>query len=92
VEDVVRANIAAAETDFDHVPVINVACNRSNDLLRLVEIFQELSGSSRDPQFGPERAGDIKHSLADNSRMKSLLNVSPQTTFQAGLRKLWQTV
>lgn len=90
VEDVVRANLAAAEIEFDHVPVINVACNRSNNLLRLVEIFKELSGSAREPEFGPERPGDIKHSLADNARMKSLLNVSPETTFEAGLQKLWE--
>jgi len=44
VEDVVRANLAAAETDFEHVPVINVACNRSHDLLRLVERHQTFAG------------------------------------------------
>lgn len=90
VEDVARANLAAAATDFDHVPVINVACNRSNNLLDLVSHLQEISGSGRQPQLGPARAGDIKHSRADNARLKSLLGVEPKVSFQDGLRRLWE--
>jgi len=90
VEDVARANLAAAATDFDHVPVINVACNRSNNLLDLVSHLQEISGSARQPQFGPARVGDIKHSRADNARLKSLLGVEPKVSFHDGLRRLWQ--
>lgn len=90
VKDVVRANLAAAATDFDHVPVINVACSRSNDLLTLAQHLQDISGVSRQAQFGPERAGDIKHSRADNTRLKTLLKVDPKVGFREGLEKLWQ--
>ncbi len=89
VADVVKANLAAAATPFEHVPVINVACNRSNNLLRLVEHLQEISNSSRKPEFGPERLGDIKHSLADNTQLKQLLKVVPIVEFHEGLRRLW---
>jgi len=92
VEDVARANLAAAATQFDAVPVINVACNRSNDLLKLVGILQEISGSNKAPQFGPERTGDIKHSLADNSRLKALLAITPEIEFSEGLQRLWESV
>lgn len=90
VEDVVQANLAAANTQFDHVPVINVACNRSHNLLELVEILKSISDTSKDPQFAPARAGDIQHSLADNSQMKTLLKVTPQVDFQEGLKRLWE--
>lgn len=90
VKDVVQANLAAAATKFDHVPIINVACNRSNDLLALVQHLQDISGSPRKPKFGQERIGDIKHSLADNTRLKTLLKVEPKVGFREGLEKLWQ--
>ncbi|MFQ5652811.1 MAG: NAD-dependent epimerase/dehydratase family protein, partial [bacterium] len=88
VQDVARANLAAAAIEFDHVPIINVACNHANNLLQLVEHLQEISGATRAPKFGPERLGDIKHSLADNSRLKSLLGVAPEVGFREGLRRL----
>ncbi len=91
VDDVARANLAAAATSFDHVPRINVACNQSNSLLQLVEHFQEISGSERKPKFGPERAGDIRHSRADNSKLKELLAVEPRVAFREGLQRLWDS-
>ncbi len=92
IDDVVRANLAAAETHFNHVPIINVARKQSNDLLKLVAHLQEISGSTREPVFGTERLGDIKHSLADNSRLKALLNVEPAVAFRDGLKQLWESV
>jgi len=91
IGDVVQANLAAAETQFEGVPSINVACNRSNDLLALVAHLQQIAGSTRQPEFAPERAGDIRHSLADNSRLKSLLNVVPEIGFREGLQRLWDS-
>ena len=92
VADVVRANLAAAAKEFDHVPVINVACNRVNSLLQLVTNLQEISGSAMAPQFGPERLGDIKHSRADNGRLRNLLEVVPEVKFRDGLERLWQSL
>ncbi len=91
IEDIVRANLAAAETDFDYVPVINAACSQSNTLIDLARNLKEISHSSREAKFGPERVGDIKHSLADNSRLRALLKVTPEVPFEDGLRKLWHS-
>jgi nucleoside-diphosphate-sugar epimerase len=92
VQDVVRANLAAAKVERDDVPIINVARNESNDLLRLVEVLQEISGHVEKPQFREERLGDIKHSLADNSRLRDILAVEPRVSFQEGLRLLWDSI
>jgi len=90
VEDVVRVNLAAATTDFDNVPIINVACNKSNNLLDLVSALKDISGHTIDPEFAPERPGDIKHSLADNSKLNSLLRIDPRVNFCEGLKRLWE--
>jgi UDP-glucose 4-epimerase len=90
VKDVVRANLAAVAEDFDHVPVVNVGCNRSHDLLELVRLLQKISGSNRQPEFAGARSGDIRHSVADNTKLKTLLGIEPATSFEEGLQQLWQ--
>jgi nucleoside-diphosphate-sugar epimerase len=37
--------------------------------------------------YGPERAGDVKHSLADLSRAKKHLGYTPKVDFEEGLRR-----
>ncbi len=39
------------------------------------------------PQFGSERAGDIKHSHADISKAKTLLGYDPDYDFSRGLQE-----
>ena len=92
VQDVVRANLSAAQTEFNDVPLINVACNQSHNLLDLVEQLKALAGSEKEPRFAPERTCDIKHSLADNTKMRSLLQVKPEIPFAEGLKRLWNSV
>ena len=38
-----------------------------------------------EPHFGPDRAGDIKHSNADISRAKTLLGYDPDWSFERGI-------
>lgn len=92
VEDVVRANLAAANVERDDMPIINVARNESNDLLRLVAALQKISGHGEAPEFKEERVGDIKHSLAANSRLKEILGVKPSVSFEDGLQRLWDSI
>ncbi|MCG8605254.1 NAD-dependent dehydratase, partial [bacterium] len=58
-------------------------------LLDLTRALKEISESDREPKFEHERVGDIKHSLADNSRLRTLLKVTPEVAFADGLRRLW---
>lgn len=39
------------------------------------------------PIFGPTRAGDVKHSNADISKARDLLNYDPSVDFEEGLKK-----
>ena len=49
-------------------------------------IARELNFTAK-PNYGPEREGDIKHSLADISRATRELGYQPKVQFQEGLRK-----
>ena len=50
-------------------------------------VLQMLTGYNRPPQYGPERAGDIKHSLADISRIEMAIGHKPKVMFEEGLRQ-----
>jgi len=89
VEDVVQANLLAIFTDDPNAlnQVYNIAKGGQTTLNELFDILKEISGKSMNPVHGPERSGDIKHSLADVSKAKRLLGYDPITSPAEGLRK-----
>ena len=70
VGDVVNANIAACESDYNGI--INVASGKKLSINRLYEIIKATLCSDLEPKYLPERPGDIKHSLADISNMEKI--------------------
>ena len=89
VEDVVQANLLAMFTDLPNAlnQVYNIAKGEQTTLNELFDILKEISGKNIKPVHGPERHGDIKHSLADVSKAKKLLGYDPATSPAEGLRK-----
>jgi UDP-N-acetylglucosamine 4-epimerase len=89
VEDVVQANLLAMFTDDRNAlnQVYNIAKGEQTTLNELFDILREISGKNIKPVHGPERNGDIKHSLADVSKAKRLLGYDPATSPLEGLRK-----
>jgi nucleoside-diphosphate-sugar epimerase len=72
--------------------VYNVACNDSFTLKYVVECLRnglEKKGilSNSKIVFGPERAGDIKHSLANINSIKNYLGYKPLYSFQEGINE-----
>lgn len=67
VKDVVKANIIAAESDYNGI--VNVASGEKLSVNQLYEIIKTTLNSDLEPEYLPERQGDIKHSLADVSNM-----------------------
>lgn len=82
VEDVVRANFAAMEKGSG---VINVACGQTITINQLAQQIIDLTGSTSKILHAEERPGDVKHSCADNSKMRSQLGVTPQSDLEKGL-------
>jgi nucleoside-diphosphate-sugar epimerase len=69
---------------------MNAACGDSISLCDLVTMLNELLHTNIAPQFGPPRPGDVKHSLADNTRAKNLLGYTPRFSFREGLAQTVQ--
>ena len=69
VKDVVRANVAALEHGDGQV--FNVAMGKSVTILELAENIIKLTGSSSKIVHAAPRAGDVKDSRADVSKISS---------------------
>lgn len=70
VKDVVKANIKSCECDYNGI--VNVASGRKMTINELYKIICETLGYDVEAEYLPERKGDIKHSLADVSKMKKI--------------------
>lgn len=70
VKDVVKANIKSCECDYNGI--VNVASGRKITINELYRIICETLGYDVEAEYLPERKGDIKHSLADVSKMKKI--------------------
>ncbi len=87
VENVVQINLAAAEATLDGSPVINVACGNRTTLNQLIALLNELTQQNLPAQYGPERAGDVRHSHADVTLAKKFLGYAPTVDVREGLRR-----
>jgi len=95
VENVVKANHLAALTGTPEAlnQVYNVACGESSSLKRMFEIIRTELGRcdgiilAIDPVYGPDRAGDIRHSKASVEKARQLLGYIPEKMMEEGLRE-----
>ena len=87
IDNVVNANILACEKKDAAGNVVNVACNKAYTLNDLVEKLNNIMGLDIEPIHGPEKKGDVKHSLADISKAKELLKYDVLVDFDEGLKK-----
>lgn len=88
VANAVQANILSLfTTNKDAVnQVYNIACGEQTSLLELFNGLNAEANTTLQPIFGPERLGDVKHSLADISKAGQLLGYSPAITVDEGLK------
>lgn len=70
--------------------VYNIACGEQTTLNGLFEELKSIAGSDLAPVYGPERKGDVKHSLADISKATTLLGYRPASTIKDGLRSTFE--
>ena len=95
IDNVIQANHLAAVVNNKEAlnQVYNVAYGERTTLNQLYEQIQQFAGKY-DPEilnvkliYGPERAGDIPHSLASIEKAKSLLGYSPTHNVREGLEE-----
>jgi nucleoside-diphosphate-sugar epimerase len=87
VDNAVHANLLAArKKDPLDGAVINIACGIRISVNELAEHMAKwLKRDDLKPIYAPERAGDVKHSLADLHRARELLEYQPIVDFATGL-------
>jgi len=91
IDDVVQANLLAMFTTNGRAlnQVYNIARGEQTTLNELFSLLKKISGSNLEAVHGPERKGDIPHSLADISKAGDLLGFDPGTGPEEGLRKTY---
>jgi UDP-glucose 4-epimerase len=87
VENVVSANLLAAETPGIGGRMFNVGSGRSVSLLDLLAALNEILGTDVTPVFEPARAGDVRDSLADITQAASCLGYVSAVGMEEGLRR-----
>jgi UDP-glucose 4-epimerase len=89
IENVVRANLLAAEAPAEKVAgrVFNIAAGQSISLLQLVAELNRSTGQALAPVFEPPRAGDVRNSLADITAAQQALGYHAKVSWQDGLQR-----
>jgi len=93
VKDIVQGNLLAMHSkNAGQGEAFNIATGTSISLLELLSAMASLLGRTVSPVFKEARSGDIRHSSADISRAKSLLEYSPKFSIQQGLKVLFDDI
>ena len=98
VDNAVQANLRAAiaAPEFARGEIYNIAFGQQTTLVQLHTLMADLLRRTRPgrepraPRFTAERAGDVRHSLADIGKASRSLGYSPSFDVRSGLERTWQ--
>jgi UDP-glucose 4-epimerase len=85
IDNVVEANLRAADADGASGKVFNIACGTGTSLNRILALLGEALGRPVAARYEPARPGDVRHSLADISQAKAALGYTAPVNFLTGL-------
>lgn len=86
IENVIEANLKACLAPHEAAgEAFNIAYGGREYLIDIYYSLTEALGVDIEPKFGPDRAGDIKHSNADISKARKILGYNPEYDFARGL-------
>ena len=87
IENVIEANLKACLASHEAAGnVFNIAYGGREYLIDIYHSLTKALGKDIEPKFGPDRAGDIKHSNADISKAREMLGYDPDYDFDSGLK------
>ncbi|MFN7927300.1 MAG: SDR family oxidoreductase [Blastocatellia bacterium] len=87
IDNVVSANLLAAETPNANGTVVNVGVGDRISLNQLLAELQKILGTNLPPKYAETRAGDVRDSQADISLTEKLLGYKPVVGLAEGLRR-----
>lgn len=83
VKDVAKANIQVMEAGSQGV--FNIASGRETSVNELAAILLDLFNVKYEPEYCPERPGEVTRSVADISRARQVFGYHPQFSLKEGL-------
>lgn len=87
IENVIEANLKACLAPHEAAGnAFNIAYGGREYLIDIYHSLTRTLGKDIEPNFGPDRAGDIKHSNADISKAREMLGYDPDYDFDSGLK------
>jgi UDP-glucose 4-epimerase len=86
VDNVVEANVLAAEASAASGYVLNIATGEPRTVNQLADTIGEVLGKPVEKEYLPERTGDVRNSWADVSAAQHLLGWEPRVALEDGLR------
>lgn len=92
VDNAVEANILGLFTDNPKAinEVYNIACGERTTLNELWDNIKSISASHAEATHGPNRSGDIPHSLASIEKAQSRLNYTGKIKLKEGLENAFE--
>ena len=89
VHDIVQANLLALNSDKADYQIMNVGTGRATTIRFIAEVIADGLGKNIEPELsGQFREGDIRHCIADISKIRSLLGYEPKVKLEDGLQEL----
>lgn len=87
IDNVIEANLKACLAPHEAAgEAFNIAYGCREFLIDIYYGLTKALGVDIEPNFGPDRKGDIKHSNADISKAKKLLGYDPDYSFEDGIQ------
>lgn len=86
IDNVVHANLCAANAADASGGAFNIACGQRTTLNQVLDHLRTMTEVNTEIVYGPDRPGDVRHSLADIGRAQTALNYTPSVPLEAGLR------
>jgi nucleoside-diphosphate-sugar epimerase len=87
IDNVVEANLLALKAPNAAGKMCNIGCGERTTLNHLAALLGVQLGIKAQVSYGPPKAGDVRHSLADIERAKTILQYQPKITVEDGLRR-----
>jgi nucleoside-diphosphate-sugar epimerase len=87
VDNVVAANLLAADAEDVAGEILNVATGGSTTVNELADTIGRLLGRPVEKAYEPEREADVRASWADVGEARRLLGYEPQIALEEGLRR-----
>ena len=87
IENVIEANLKACMAPSKVAgEAFNIAYGGREYLIDIYYGLTEALNVDIEPVFGPDRAGDIKHSNADISKARMMIGYNPEWSFERGIK------